>query len=76
MQVKVTNTPSKQKYITYHSVISEINKIIRESLRSAVDSSEQLKEILPSDTIKLSSRRDRNAPSVPYAHRKDREVNQ
>ena len=32
-------------------------------------------------TIKLSSRRDRNlkemlAPSVPYAHRKDREVNQ
>ena len=40
-----------------------------------------LKEILPLDTIKLSSRRDRNlkemlAPSVPYAHRKDREVNQ
>ena len=43
--------------------------------------SEQLKEILPLDTIKLSSRRDRNlkemlAPSLPYAHRKDREVNQ
>ena len=40
-----------------------------------------LKEILRSDTIKLSSRRDRNlkemlAPLVPYAHRKDREVNQ
>ena len=46
-----------------------------------MDSNELLKEILPSDTIKLSSRRDRNlkeilAPSVPYAHRKDREVNQ
>ena len=46
-----------------------------------MDSSEQLKEILQLDTIKLSSRRDRNlkemlAPSVPYAHRKDREVNQ
>ena len=43
----------------------------------------QLMEILLLDTItcKLSSRRDRNlkevsAPSVPYAHRKDREVNQ
>ena len=40
-----------------------------------------LKEILRSDTIKLSSRRDLNlkemlAPLVPYAHRKDREVNQ
>ena len=46
-----------------------------------MDSSELLKEILPLDTIKLSSRRDRNlkemlAPSVPYAHRKEREVNQ
>ena len=46
-----------------------------------MDSSEQLKEILPLDIIKLSSRRYRNlkemlAPSVPYAHRKDREVNQ
>ena len=46
-----------------------------------MDSSELLKEILPLDTIKLSSRRDRNlkemlAPSVPYAYRKDREVNQ
>ena len=41
----------------------------------------QCKETLPLDTIKLSSRRDRNltemiAPSVPYAHPKDREVNQ
>ena len=67
---------------TYHPVISEIHKIIRRNLRSAaVDSSEQLKEILPLDTIKLSSRRDRNlkellAPSVPCAHRKDREVDQ
>ena len=46
-----------------------------------MDSNEQLKEILPLDTIKLSSRRDRNlkemlAPSVPHAHLKDREVNQ
>ena len=46
-----------------------------------MDSSEQLKEILPLDTIKLSSRRDRNlkemlAPSLPHAHCKDREVNQ
>ena len=46
-----------------------------------MDSSEKLKEILPYHTIKLSSRRDRNlkemlAPSVPYAHHKDREVNQ
>ena len=62
-------------------VISEIHKIIRKNLRSAVDPSEQLREILPLDTIMLSSRRDRNlkemlAPSVPYAHRKDREVNQ
>ena len=46
-----------------------------------MDSSELLQEILPLDTIKLSSRRDRSlkemlAPSVPYAHGKDREVNQ
>ena len=46
-----------------------------------MDSSEQLKEILPLDTIKLSSRRDRNlkemlAPALPYTHRKDREINQ
>ena len=46
-----------------------------------MDSSELLKEILPLDTIKLSSRREGNlkemlAPSVPHAHRKDREVNQ
>ena len=44
-------------------------------------SSELLKEILPLDAIKLSSRRDRKlkemlAPSVTYAHCKDREVNQ
>ena len=49
-QVKSANAPSKQKCITsftptYHSVISEIHKIIRKTLRSAVDSSEQLKEI-------------------------------
>ena len=85
-QVNVANTSSKQKCITsfkptYHPVISEIHKIIHKNLRSAVDSSEQLKEILPLDTIKLSSRRDRNlkemlAPSVPYAHRKDKQLNQ
>ena len=79
IQVKLANAPSKQKCITsftptYHPIISEIHKIIRRNLRSAVDFSELLKEILP-------SRRDRNlkemfAPSVPYAHRKDREVNQ
>ena len=85
-QVNVANTPSKQKCITsftptYHPVLNEILKIIRENLRSAVDSSEQLKEILPLDIIKLSSRRDRNlkemlAPSVPYAHRKAKQLNQ
>ena len=62
-QVNVANTPSKQKCITsftptHHLVISEIHKIIRKSLGSAVDSGEQLKEILPLDTIKLSSRRE------------------
>ena len=46
-----------------------------------MDPSEQLREILPFDTIKLSSRRDRNrkemlAPSVPYAHRKNKQLNQ
>ena len=85
-QVKLANAPSKKKCITsftpiYHPVSSEIHKIICKNLRSAVDSSELLKEILPLDTIKLSSRRDLNlkeisAPSAPYAHRKDREVNQ
>ena len=60
-QVKVANTPSKQRCITsftptYHPVVSEIHKIIRKNLRSAVDSSEELKEILPSDTTELSSR--------------------
>ena len=85
-QVKLANAPSKQKCITsftpiYHPVISEIHKIIRKNLRSAVDSGEQFKEILPLDTIKLSLRRDCNlkemlAPSVPYAHCKDRKVNQ
>ena len=46
-QVKSTNTPSKQKCVTSftptdHPVISEIHKIVRKNLRSAVDSSEQL----------------------------------
>ena len=83
--VNIANTPSMQKCITsftptYHPVINEIHKIIRENLRPAVDFSEQLKEMPQLNTIKLSSRRDRNlkemlAPSVPYAHRKNREVN-
>ena len=82
----MANPPSTQKCITsftptYHPVINEIHKIIQKNLRSAVDSVEQLKEILPLDTIKLSSRRDRNlkemiAPSVPYAHLKDKHLNQ
>ena len=85
-QVKLANAPSKQKCITsftptYHPVISEIHKIIRKTHRSAVDSNKQLKDILPLGTIKLPSRRDRDlkemlAPSVSYAHHKDREVNQ
>ena len=85
-QVKLANAPSKQKCVTsftptYHPVISEIHKIICKNLRSAVDSSEQLKEILPLNTIKLSSRRDRNlkemlTPSVLYAHCKDKHLNQ
>ena len=85
-QVKVANTPSKQNCITsftptYHPVISEIHKIIHKNLRLAVDSSEQLQEIVPSDTIKLSFGRDHNlkemlAPSVPYAHRNDQESDQ
>ena len=84
--VKLANAPSKEKCITsftptYHPVISEIHKIICKNLRSAVDSSGLLKEILPLDTIELSSRRDRNlkemlTPSVPYDHRQDREANQ
>ena len=58
-QVKLANAPTKQKWITsfiptYHPVISEIHKIICKHLRSAVDSSELLKEILPLDTIKFS----------------------
>ena len=49
-QVNIANTSSKQKYITsftpiHHPVINEIPKVIRKNLRSAVDSSEQLKEI-------------------------------
>ena len=85
-QIKLANAPSKQKCVTsftptYHAIISEIHKIIRKNLRPAVDSSELLEEILPLDTIKVSSKRDRNlkkmlAASVPYAHRKDREGNQ
>ena len=47
-QVNVANTPSEQKCVTsfthtYHPVINEIHKIILKNLRSAVDSSEQLK---------------------------------
>ena len=85
-QVNVANTPSKQKCITsftltYHPVISEIHKIFRKNLRSTVDSGEQLKEILPLDSIKSSLRRDCNlkeilAPSVAYAHRKDKQLSQ
>ena len=79
-QASVANTPAQQKCIsfftpTYYPVTNEIHKIIRKSLRSAMDSSEQLKEVLPLDTIQLSSRRDRNlkdmlAPSVPCTLRK------
>ena len=65
---------------TYHSVINEIHKIIRKNLRPAVDSSEQLEEILPLDTIKLSGRdrylKEMLAPSVTYADRKDKQLNQ
>ena len=52
-RVKVASTASKQKCTTSftatYPAISEIHKIIRKNLRSAVDSSEQLKEILPLD---------------------------
>ena len=46
-QVKLANASSKEKCVTsftptYHRVVSEIHKIIRKNLRSAVDSSEQL----------------------------------
>ena len=48
-QVKLANTPSKQKCITsftpiYHPIISEIHKIIRKNLMSALDSSELLRK--------------------------------
>ena len=58
---------------TCHPVISEVHKIIRNNLRSAVDSSEQLEEVLPLNTIKFSSRRDRNLKEMlaSSVHRKD-----
>ena len=58
----------------YHRIIKEVHKVIRNTLRVTLESSDTLKQILPVDSIKLSSRRDRNlkeisAPAVPHAHR-------
>ena len=86
LYVRLKRTRSKQKCITsftptYQPIISEIHNAIRKNLGLAVDSIEQLKELLPLDTIKLSLRRDRNlkemlAPPVPYNHHKDQESSQ
>ena len=68
-QVKEANTPSRQKCITsftptYHPIIYEMHKIFHKNLKSTLDSSEQLKEILLLDTFKLSSRRDHNLKEI------------
>ena len=60
---------------TYHPIIKNVHKVIRNTLRVTLESSDSLKQILPVDSIKLSSKRDRNskkilAPAVPHAHHK------
>ena len=62
---------------TYHPIIKDVHKVIRNTLRVTLESSDTLKQILPIDSIKLSSKRDRNlkeilAPAVPHAHRQKR----
>ena len=62
---------------TYHPIIKDVHKVIRNTLRVTLESSDSLKQILPIDSIKLSSKRDRNlkeilAPAVPHAHRQKR----
>ena len=62
---------------TYHPIIKDVHNVIHNSLRATLESSESLKQILPIDSIKLSSKRDRNlkeilAPAVPHVHRQKR----
>ena len=62
---------------TYHPIIKDVHKVIRNTLRVTLESIDCLKQILPVDSIKLSSKRDRNlkgilAPAVPHAHRQKR----
>ena len=62
---------------TYYPITKDVHKVIRDTLRVTLESSDSLKQILPVDSIKLSSKRDRNlketlAPAVPHAHRQTR----
>ena len=57
--------------------MKDVHKIIHNTLRVTLESSDSLKQILPIDSIKLSSERDRNlkeilAPAMPHAHRQKR----
>ena len=59
---------------TYHPIIKDVHKVNRNTLRVLLESSDSLKQILPIDSIKFSSKRYRNlkeilAPAVPHAHR-------
>ena len=58
----------------YHPIIKDVHKVIRNTL----ESSDSLKHILPINSIKLSSKRDRNLKEIltialPHAHRKKKE---
>ena len=62
---------------TYHPIIKNVHKVIRNTLRVTLESSDSRKQILPEDSIKLSSKRDRKlkeilAPAVPHDHRQKR----
>ena len=61
----------------YHPIIKDVHEVIRNTLGVTLESSDSLKQILPIDSIKLSSKRDRNlkeilAPAVPHAQRQKR----
>ena len=50
---------------TYHPIIKDVHKVIRYTLRVTLESSDSHKQILPVDSIKLSSKRDHNL-TLPY----------
>ena len=66
-----TNSINCGSSFTSTCIMKDVHKVIRNTLRVMLESSDNLKQVLPADNIKLSSKRNRNlkeilAPAVMF----------